>query len=1336
MQIQIGVTDAKNVTHLAINDYKMGQSAVVHTVQAGQKITLIVDGVTLTGVQPVGSHRLKLIKVGQDLVVEVIESSERLVELTNFYVEEDVTLFGDHWTWADGSQLQQLSEGVRVAMDEPMIVPVAIGVLSTGVVDALGGSLIATSLGGLSLVAAERLNKSNSLELNSRRPSGLGAVVATEATNGINAAEAVSDGGVPVQVTLPTDAVAGDVITVSVAGGTPVSYTVTTADIALGTVSVLLSTAAIAAAGQGAVDITTSYADVAGNPAAGGSVITHINIDTQGPGTPMVTVPAAAGGGINALEAAGGVSLVVSLPAGAAAGDTIMVSVDGGTPVSYTVTANDLSATLNPAGTVSVLLSAAAIAAAGEGAAVITTHYADAAGNPAAVGAVTNNVDIDIQPPSAAVINTLTTNDTTPTITGTATLLAGETLSVVVNGATYSDVTVTAGHWSIDTGTSTHTGTLGVFANGQSYNVTATVTDAAGNSSSDTSSNEISIDTQAPSKPAVVLHQDTANGTDFVTSNGTLDVTGLEVGATWQYSLDGGTHWQAGNGGNPATAATGSFVAAHGSYASGQVQVRQTDAAGNISDIAVLVHPLGIAVPIQLDGLGGSGQDPKITAMADGGYVVTWMKTSADGSARDVFVQRFGHDNIAQGLPHQLDALGGLDQQPHITELSDGGYLVTWTGTSSDWTFTGIFSQHYGSDDVAHGSPRQLVGLGGSDQVPQIAAMSDGGYVLTWSTSNADWSVRDILVQRYGSDDVAQGSPHQLDGLGGLDQVPQITAMADGGYVVTWFGYSADWSVLDVFVQRYGSDNTALGTPHQLNGLGGQNQDPQITAMADGGYVVTWTGANATGSVSDVFVQRFGSDNTAQGSPHQLDGLGGLEQAPQITALADGGYVVTWTGYSAGWSAMDVFVQRFDADNNLLGAPSLPLVVDTDFPTAPIVDVLSTNHPTPTITGTATLLADEHLTVMVNGATYSDVTVTAGHWSIDTGTATHTGTLGILANGQSYNVTATVTDAAGNSSTDASSNEITFDNQAPTLTSSTPGDGVVRVRADHDLTFTFNEDIAVGTGHITLADLTDNTNIQIDVTDHNQVSVHGAVLTLNPTNNLGYGDNYELRIDAGAIHDLAGNSFAGITNTNPLDFKTSLAGQAVISSAEMGGLPFAYLGYASAQLIAPVMVEDKIYYALDLNQDNVQNSLDDMHLDDLSKAFFGVTDGTQFTDSHRTWTVNDYFNALLPTVGASTSGQTINFTGTNWSTNIVGWDFDPNSNPIYNDSLAIWDAYNGTSTSSNIRGWPPSWSANINGTLTSTPDISHIGYYYSISRLGSVASDSTGSTYSVVLQVL
>lgn len=83
-------------------------------------------------------------------------------------------------------------------------------------------------------------------------------------------------------------------------------------------------------------------------------------------------------------------------------------------------------------------------------------------------------------------------------------------------------------------------------------------------------------DTTAPNAPTVSLPTDTgSSSTDRITSNGRIDVGGLETGATWEYSTNGGTSWQSGSG--------TSFTLSAGTYADGAVLVRQKDTAGNVS---------------------------------------------------------------------------------------------------------------------------------------------------------------------------------------------------------------------------------------------------------------------------------------------------------------------------------------------------------------------------------------------------------------------------------------------------------------------------------------------------------------------------------------------------------------------------------------------------------------------------------------------------------------------------------------------------------------------------------------------------------------------------------
>src|SRR5690606_40939164 len=96
-------------------------------------------------------------------------------------------------------------------------------------------------------------------------------------------------------------------------------------------------------------------------------------------------------------------------------------------------------------------------------------------------------------------------------------------------------------------------------------------TDAAGNASEATSLGPMTHDQTARDAPTAGLENDTGTDGDGVTSDGTVNVTGLEEGATWEYSTDGGADWK--------DVEYGSSVLVEGDDDNGQEQVPGDDAA-------------------------------------------------------------------------------------------------------------------------------------------------------------------------------------------------------------------------------------------------------------------------------------------------------------------------------------------------------------------------------------------------------------------------------------------------------------------------------------------------------------------------------------------------------------------------------------------------------------------------------------------------------------------------------------------------------------------------------------------------------------------------------------
>ena len=123
-------------------------------------------------------------------------------------------------------------------------------------------------------------------------------------------------------------------------------------------------------------------------------------------------------------------------------------------------------------------------------------------------------------------------------------------------------------------------------------------------------------------------------------------------------------------------------------------------------------------------------------------------------------------------------------------------------------------------------------------------------------------------------------------------------------------------------------------------------------------------------------------------------------------------------------------------------------------------------------------------------------------------------------------------DAAGNKTAEdtvAFTTAVALDTTAPMLSASVPTVGVMDFLVGENIVLTYNEAVQAGTGNITLSLRPSGEDaITIAVTDA-QVSFSGAVVTINPSEDLELSTMYTLTVPAGAIVDASGNEWPGVT---------------------------------------------------------------------------------------------------------------------------------------------------------------------------------------------------------------
>jgi Ca2+-binding RTX toxin-like protein len=311
-----------------------------------------------------------------------------------------------------------------------------------------------------------------------------------------------------------------------------------------------------------------------------------------------------------------------------------------------------------------------------------------------------------------------------------------------------------------------------------------------------------------------------------------------------------------------------------------------------------------------------------ITALGGGGFVVTWQSYVQDGSFYGIYAQRYDANGVAQGAEFRVNTTVASSQvQPAITAIASGGFVVTWQ--SLDGFTDGIYAQRYDANGAALGVEfRVNTTTAFGQEYTAITAIASGGFVVTWQSNHQDGSAYGIYAQRYDANGVAQGAEFRVNTTVASSQVqPAITAIASGGFVVTW--QSFDGSGYDIYAQRYDASGAAQGAEFRVNTTTASWQEnPAITALANGGFVVTWQSItqDGSGSSNDIYAQRYDANGAAQGTEFRVNTTTANDQAGSaVAALADGGFVATWHTNAPGGSGYGIYAQRYDAAGNIAG---------------------------------------------------------------------------------------------------------------------------------------------------------------------------------------------------------------------------------------------------------------------------------------------------------------------------------------------------------------------------------------------------------------------------------
>ncbi|HGH4620323.1 TPA: Ig-like domain-containing protein [Enterobacter cloacae] len=825
----------------------------------------------------------------------------------------------------------------------------------------------------------------------------------------LNAAEAQQ----PLTVHGSSSAEAGQTVTVTLGGKT---YTATVAND--GTWTLDVPAADLASLSEGALTVTASVNDKAGN---NGQTTHTLTVDTV---APTVTISTVADDDIvnNAEQLAG---QTISGTTTAEQGQTVIVSFNG----------HSYQATVAADGSWSVFVPGRDFLGLSDGDYTITAAVSDKAGNP---GSATHDVTLNGDVPTIT-INTFAQDDivnaaehgTPLTVSGTTDAPAGQTVTITLNGKTYTATVQNDGSWRYTLGSAD----VAALADGGSYVINAQVSNTIGNSASD--NHTVTVDLTAPSMGISIdsLQNDTGlSATDFITSNSQVVVNGsltaqLGNNEKAQISLDGGATWSDLSVTGTTWRYTDGRTLTDGTY---QYQVRVVDNAGNVGAT--------------------DSQDVVIDLTAPAATTIT-----VDSITQDTGLS--GSDFITSDTQISLKGTLGaaLGSGDHAQISLDGG--LTWTDVSVSglsWTYV---------------DGRTLVD---GDYNYQLRVIDDAGnisatasQVVTIDTAAPDAS-KTIAIDSI-SDDTGLSSSDFITNDTSLTLHGSLGAtLADGEYAQISIDGGVTWQNVNVTGNSwYYVDGRTLGNQTYDYYVRVVDAAGNVGASAHQQVTVDTVAPDAAITVSvDNITVDTGFDNNdflTSSTSYTLHGTLGAElgAGEYVQVSMDGG--TTWvyaTVSGTQWSYNDTRtltdgsynyqVRVVDQAGNVGATTAQAVTVDTQAPQYGVtIDSISedtgqsgsdfiTMDTTLTINGSlgSALASDERVQISLDGGnTWIDTTVTNQRWS-------YTDTRDLPDGDYTYQVR--IIDQAGNVGSTASQ-VVTVDTTPPTTVGSvvsyTDGEG-------------------------------------------------------------------------------------------------------------------------------------------------------------------------------------------------------------------------------------------------------------------------------------------------------
>ena len=309
----------------------------------------------------------------------------------------------------------------------------------------------------------------------------------------------------------------------------------------------------------------------------------------------------------------------------------------------------------------------------------------------------------------------------------------------------------------------------------------------------------------------------------------------------------------------------------------------------------------------------------KVASLTDGGYVIVWRSVTSTGY--EILFQRYDANHSKVGIEHSLDGASlNPKSLPEVVGLSDGGFVVTASvsnGTDVDIVaarFNAAGQQVDLNTGVGTGAVVIVAGGSGNQRASSIAALQDGGFVITWTDISTD-SVKAKVIHGSFENEI------DLSGTTAATQYRDVvvTSLNQGGFAAVWRRVTASDSSIEL--GYFDINGQQVGSTASLAATNDVSSFLTTDTLANGNIVAAWTedsGGDPGGSHQIVSAIVDSSGSVLPPGEKVVAYANDGTTIPNVVAMPDGGFMLNFGDQEIDSTGRSIAAVRFDAEFNEL----------------------------------------------------------------------------------------------------------------------------------------------------------------------------------------------------------------------------------------------------------------------------------------------------------------------------------------------------------------------------------------------------------------------------------